>query len=122
MKIRLLKKVRQAILNEPKQFGMNSWFGSGVCGTTACIGGWAIILSGKFESPFAAVKASGYRTLHSPETAECLGLSTQQASRLFYVSSWPERYQYGNQSSSAKSRARNAAARINLFIRTKGKS
>lgn len=55
MNIKLLNKVKKAILKEPRAFHMSSWHETweegdredGWCGTSHCIGGWAQVLSGK---------------------------------------------------------------------------
>ena len=63
MNTRLLRKIQKHILAEPKRFDMTDWVMRGKpgslleageqeievpkCGTVACIGGWACLLSGK---------------------------------------------------------------------------
>lgn len=93
MNIELLKKVKQAILDNPEHFDMSTFFdgceGSnyeddpkllGKCGTTACIAGWAIHLSGcpitdlDFEHDLGK---------------DLLGLTEDQAQSLFYEDGWP---------------------------------
>jgi hypothetical protein len=43
----LRKQVLHAAEAEPARFAMNAWEGESECGTTYCLGGWAITLSGQ---------------------------------------------------------------------------
>jgi len=50
-----------------------------------------------------------------------LDITYEQGQRLFYVSAWPNKFGDKFQDSGKKQDARIAAARIEHFIRTKGK-
>lgn len=109
MNTRLLHKVQKAILAEPRQFNMDTWFSyfdcegkpPPGCGTAACIGGWAIALSKNL-------------------TPRVLGLTVGQADRLFVKYLWPTAYRTRRAERTAKQYARNAAKRIDHFIKTEG--
>lgn len=67
-----IKMVRDAILNDPKNFDMSEWAGKpaedgGECGTACCIGGWVNILFPDRKGGFVN------------HTAESFGISTQQS-------------------------------------------
>lgn len=88
MNIELLKKVKQAILDNPEHFDMSSFFDGcdddpkllGKCNTTACIAGWAIHLSG---CPVTELD------LEHDLGRDLLGLTEDQANTLFYEDYWP---------------------------------
>lgn len=126
MNIRLLRKIAKAIqVPENKgQFSMDYWHrfkGKGEeeevgvlcslpeekrisCNTTHCIAGWAQVLDPK-------------RNCHEYaeyDAQQLLGLTNDQASRLFYADAWPKGFG-GWRATRAQ-----AAARIERFIQTKG--
>lgn len=116
MNTRLLRKVQRKILAEPKQFQMRTWFTSDLdhkipnCGTAACIGGWALVLSRK-------AKPSALQLIPSPFELirEALNLPYWQASLLCVFRQWPVKFQrYGEDN------AKQAARRIEHFIKTGG--
>ena len=126
MNTRLLRKVQKAILDHPDQFCMDRWFSdcnsvdqpAGGCGTAACIGGWAVFLSSKkqklsfYDDDFDAYGLA----------RRALGLSVPQGGRLFSVGSWPAKFNKSFHSALTISHAAAvAAARIDHFIKTKGK-
>lgn len=43
--VKLLRKVRAAILRYPEKVDMNDWIDEPRCGTAACIGGWCCIIA-----------------------------------------------------------------------------
>lgn len=124
MNVRLLRKIQGHILEEPKRFIMADVIdraqpGERVedyglewampkCGTTACIAGWALLLSNSYSYD-----------MH--QAAGLLGLEYDASDTLFYVGGWPPNYQ--TQWGAAKTprmRARVAVRRIDHFIKTKG--
>ena len=134
MNTRLLRKVAKHIAEEPRRFQMGTWYQSASmqdqvveystkssanthdfpqCGTAACIGGWACILSGvtrKSVLDDAEAKAK-----------KLLNLDSDSAFSLFSVRAWPSRFR--DRYLSAKNpaaRVRVAVARIEHFIKTKG--
>ncbi len=122
MNVRLLRRVQRAILKHPDQFNMRWWFHAldatgrpaGGCGTAACIGGWALALSKKL-TPMQASR----HDLHSSDYANLLGLTPDQADRLFIDDEWPAKYQLF-QCATVKGMARLAARRIDWFIKSNG--
>jgi hypothetical protein len=121
MNVKLLREIAKVIQEKPKQFSLASWHKSktdgvqGVlcnlpkakqvaCGTTHCIAGWAQVLAPDRDCTVPA-RADGQRVL---------GLSNEQANRLFFGEYWPKGYG-GYRTNAAK-----AAARIEHFIRTNG--
>jgi hypothetical protein len=110
MNVKLLRKIKKHILAYPKTFAMSFWqeprrvSESRPCGTAACIGGWAKLLTKD-------------RKLTA---ADALGLSHQGAWLLFNMHRWPSRFQTKAKEETAAF-ARNAAARIDHFIATDGR-
>jgi len=103
LNVALLEKIRDHILAEPNGFYMQDW----ECGTTCCIGGWAVKLSGQEWN----------RRTTEPENL--LGLSNwKQELSLFYTTNWPKKYEkaYDN-AKTPKGRARAGANYINYFIK-----
>lgn len=108
MNATLLLKVKDRILREPENFAMRSW----QCGTTACIGGWACLLSSKF----AMYRGDDYET----DAIAALGITEDDAGKLFFVDHWPEdlRRKYWH-ATSKKEEAQVAAERIDRFLAEK---
>jgi hypothetical protein len=125
MNTELLQKIKQKIIENPKDLEMGVW----VCDSQACIAGWAGKLSGvpfpdstyqhlvlaeaDFEQEFKiSAKMKG---------AELLDLTEEQASRLFLLQNWPDtdRIAYNN-SESPQCKVRATCARIDRFISTDG--
>lgn len=111
MNVPLLRKVQEQVRNEPLSFMMQDWGrkntyqpGDGTvekakanaCGTTACIGGWATILKNpSFLKPFKEDSSKHNDFLILMDSAEdkaqrYLGLSDEQAHKLFFTCEWPE--------------------------------
>jgi len=106
MNVELLLKVKERILMHPNQYDMQYfhyppredpryWN----CATTHCIGGWAEVI------------------MDDTDTAEkLLNLSEEQATRLFHVDCWPERFFTEDRWTNTLV----AADRIDFFILTEG--
>jgi hypothetical protein len=129
MNVKLLRKVKKHILEEPKRFIMGDWVVRkeypdqqlfdddgkprtfAKCGTAACIAGWTMLLS-KVDPD----KVDSY----SGAASKLLGLK-ERFSPLFYTDQWPAKYEdaYVNAKTPA-GRARVAARRIEHFIKTNG--
>lgn len=134
MNVKLLQKVKQAILDHPKQFEMDRWFQdslrfglkgynvkpAGGCGTAACIGGWAQHLSfGK--STLAETKLKTFYEI-APDAYKLLKLSSDTGQRLFVQGEWPTPFRTDYiKAKTPLQRAKAAAARIDHFIATKGR-
>ena len=130
MNVELLTRVKEAILREPKQFYMGSWFANDSsyyihyeipnCGTTACIGGWAVVLGKGFHNPREADEAIGSRIGREPETQ--LQLTPEEGNRLFFSEHWPEQFRIAfDTAETPEQRAQIAANRIEHFIKTEGR-
>lgn len=125
MNVKLLRKIQRHILAEPRRYNQNLWReevdpaddNHPACGTIACIGGWANVLTGH------GAGSSG--SWWQAQTA--LGLTCEQAGRLFDSVSaipddmWPRKFAraYTN-ARRPLTRARIAVRRIDHFIKTKG--
>lgn len=119
----LLTRIADHIEGHPREFEMNEWDGKArrgnwftnflriaPCDTTHCIAGLACVLEG----------ASMERSI--PATAQkILGLTYEQADRLFYVTSWPEPFHCDySEPKYFASNAWVASQRIRHFIATNG--
>ena len=119
MNVRLLRKVKKHILEEPRRFQMDGYVHRGRpgsmfedlglrykvpdCGTVACIAGWAQCLSGGDSSPMEALGLHGYED------------------RLFFMWNWPMNLRKRFYAAKTmRTRAKIAAERIEHFIKTKG--
>lgn len=110
-------KIRERIRAEPQNFEMESWFEGPEhgCGTTACIGGWAIIESAPpsaetrrwrwedFEAaaiaiaPSMATVANGFMLYNNhiqSAAAKLLGISEDEAEILFNAGNWPRKFSF----------------------------
>ncbi len=105
LNVNLLLKVADTIAKHPQAFDMGDWD----CGTTACIAGWALRLSGKRYG------LSKDGMFSSADAASALGLKQGDALKLFFRINWPatfcnERY--------LADKISVTIARIHHFIRT----
>lgn len=127
LNVKLLRKIQKHILAEPKRFIMGWWNEKSSpgeplndfemcstipkCGTAACIGGWALILSGENPDLMRSVsKAAG----------ALLGIENDAANRLFDSYAWPNRFRRFRELKSPAARVKVAVARIDHFIKTNG--
>jgi hypothetical protein len=132
LNVRLLRRVQKHIEAEPRRMKMKLWLDRNPferersalppCGTTACIAGWALILSGKHLRREVNYLAQGQKIL---------GLTRDEAGNLFVVENWPENFRrkYNTDSESLlasmvpakdiRKNARVAVARIEHFIKTR---
>lgn len=120
----LLKKIRDQIKAEPRQFNIHDWFSGKLpngstpanCGTAACIAGWSLALAtGQNPAKADKMPVGVYRF-----GKIVLGLNDDQAKRLFFEGLWPKRYQ-SSKRTIIEERARLAVNRINHFIKTEGR-
>ena len=138
MNIELLRAVKRIILERPSQFNMDWWFSSadstgmpaGGCGTAACIGGWAYVLTKRPKSKSlkglldASIYSSIYRNntvMNNGDFKLLLGLTLEQSERLFAETEWPKRFRSRCVPGDARKNAKLAADRIEHFIKTKGR-
>lgn len=131
MNVKLLRKVKKHILEEPRRFAMGTWLKKytpgtlidepdseafvtrrvPACGTVGCIAGWTVDLTGG-KSNRAAFESTARRRLE---------ISPTKSTRLFYTYAWPQKFldRYLN-ANTKQTRAKIAAERIEHFISTKG--
>ncbi len=109
MNVALLTRVRDKILESPEGFDMGNWSQRTECGTTHCIGGLVMLLSGL--PPLTNV----FRT-----AADLLGIDNEEARSLFFAEIWPTCFISGYSGGEPVVPAHLAAARINFFIATNG--
>ena len=128
MNTKLLRKIQNHILAEPKRLDMGIFIvrkenhrklevqllhDYPKCGTVGCIAGWAVTLSTKEKVPYGKIQA---------RAAALLDITEPQAERLFYETFWPAKFQEQLENSDEQTRAhaRATSARIDHFIKTKG--
>lgn len=128
LNVRLLRRVKKAILKEPSQFVMGDWFVcDGTegrhdierkiknCGTAACIAGWTVALTVK-KNPKEAREAAALDGGVVRIAANSLGLGPDW-DNLFYIDCWPEKFQrQWYKAKTLKGRASIAARRIEDYI------
>ncbi len=95
---KLYNSVIEHILEEPKRINMNSWALNPdlvdedmrpQCNTVGCFAGWAYFLSEKVKDG----ELHRVDSMNIEDTAQAaLGLTVEQAGRLFYPSSWPRQW------------------------------
>lgn len=131
---RLLKKVRDTILEKPNQLNMEQWFDADYgaiaqspledCGTTACIAGWVCTLKGWAPAGEWVVVSRGGagQGPRDPQSlaAELLGgLSPNDSTTLFYLKFWPPKFSRAYaRATTPRGRAAATARRIDHFIAT----
>lgn len=89
----LMLKIREKITNEPDSYDQDVWIETSACGTTACIAGWACILSDKVLEWDAEPEGIPYvfmkdgRNLRIDDAAtEVLDIPKSYAEMWFYAS------------------------------------
>ena len=133
MNVKLLCEIKREILKRPTQFNMDWWFqdtsaigkAAGGCGIAACIGGWAIAIARTPNRKRVRLDEAHEASSGSPSSDQIrarmlLGLTQEQSNRLFNKHLWPVRYRL-NRAKSINGMVRRAVARINMFIKTKGR-
>ena len=121
MNIPLLRKVQTAITMEPSMFDMDNFFGSSEespCGTTCCIGGWAVTLAHTVH--INPVEGRRYRETLSCSCGEQarldLDLTQSQADELFYLNWGDEFIERYDKAKTPQDRAEVAYHYIDYFI------
>lgn len=133
MKTKMLRKVQEFLLAEPRQFDMNNWIRSPrlvnvlempPCGTVCCVAGAAYVIDK--NKPLDKVRNDLIKTLSTyrveTEAKRILGLTEAQATRLFYKSGWPARFRRAYEKAKTPAeRVQAGVKRIDYFIKTRGK-
>jgi len=113
--VRLLRRIQKQILKEPRQFIMSRYFAHSQripnCNTAACIAGWAIALKEGITPKAAANSFVPYS-----DGQDALGLTINQAERLFLPANWPNRFLL-----KPSHDPHQAVARIEAFIKSNGR-
>lgn len=133
MNTKLLRKVQAHILEEPKRLHMGNWVRwtnksdkeKPACGTVGCIAGWSVLLTSRQGKTFRQ-KVSALMGDEKPDVEtlaiQRLKLTRPQCYRLFYQASWPQLEKEAfDLAQSATARAVITAARIDLFIKSRGR-
>lgn len=129
MNVELLKQVATKLrrMRHKKHFNMHEWAQQTSCGTAACIAGHTLMLQGAKPVKFVPTWGSrgaltslfltknGKEVFASEAATTALGLTAEQADRLFYAENWPHGFAKG------RTDPKVAAARIDHFIATKGR-
>lgn len=134
----LLRQVQAQILDEPRRFDMDQWFNTNDCNTAACICGWSAAIHYGVDSLEAVCAKTGIDArpviagwsqidYHGglklmARVTEILGISGEQAQRLFFDDRWPTPFKraWMEYFSNMAARAEVASARIDYFIATNG--
>src|SRR5882672_4453118 len=138
MNIKLLEKVKAAILAEPRRINMDHWLTKKIdtdqdvwldakpkhseppCGTVGCIAGWTVVLAKRQREVKRRGAAVGDVFAIETIAGEVLDLASSRA--LFYPNSWPEQFRLRlvAQRHGTKAYATVVADRIDFFIKTNG--
>lgn len=115
MNVRLLRKVKKHILEEPRRFQMSEGLRFADEGTVGCIAGWTCVLGDRKVDWSERTDWTDVR-----DRARAL-IGIENHTVLFRVSCWPEPFstRYVN-AKTTRTRAKIAAERIEHFIKTKG--
>ena len=115
MNVKLLRRIQRWLmrLRHPEHFDMNSFGEKGNCGTSYCIAGKALQLKGYELGEGDFYSPKGKRVRIEDTAASLLGLTLDEASRLFYQSNWPPEFR-GDRT------PQEAVRRIEHFIETEG--
>lgn len=92
------------------------------CGTTACIGGWAVALNPPGKNEEDPEKGYHFALFVYDRAIDLLQITEEQAEALFHAEQWPDPFcgqYYGADTPEARAKA--AVARIGHFIATEGK-
>jgi hypothetical protein len=131
--VKLLKRVRQHILDDPARLEMSEWAQHSdrtPCGTVGCIAGWATILTKVPNLKKLPKLYFDVNPTHLKNTIEvssftgmiALKLPSEQADKLFYLHNWPRRFHLAfSRADSREEKAEVTADRIANFIITDGK-
>jgi hypothetical protein len=86
MNLQKLKLVRDAIYEHKHLFQMEDWFRRELCGTAACIAGWALTVGNGADMPPQEVEWVGDLSKHAGDFLE---IEPHAEYNLFYLRWWP---------------------------------
>jgi hypothetical protein len=123
LNIKLLEKVKKAILKHPDNVDMNMWVSHGddeaPCGTAGCIAGWTIAKASlKKLRKIRVSKNQSWGDRIQERAAKLLGINQDESENLFVPDFWPvglwNRY---IEASTRKRASKIVAKRIDEFIK-----
>lgn len=149
MNVKVLRQIQKRLIKQSQdqkhcRFNMNHFIQSTplafrtteqpVCGTQACIAGETLILAGKAKYSrklksyvFPETHGNGIASTEHKTAQKILGLTNEEANRLFYFAGWQNSIGWPNDLAAAYQNAESGmesaligAARIERFIRTEG--
>ncbi len=110
LNIDLLEKVKQKIAENPYNFAMQDF----KCGTTCCIGGWAVVLSNRYNG----VTDDEDLYFHwAHEARKVLNINRSQSDQLFHLQYWPDKFRVEYNEGSRTQKAQTTCDRIDFFIK-----
>lgn len=136
MNVELLRQVQAKIREHPEHFDMETVFADAYgdeeepfrseqellsgCGTTACIAGWAFLLSPPAPGFWEDMLMDEWGEAVLGYAAHALGLDWETARTIFYPWNWPEQFKAQYESSETPV-SELACERIEHFIATEGR-
>lgn len=131
MNVKLLRKIKKHILEEPRRFLMRTFMvrksevvgktfnGDSYqripfakCGTAACIGGWAVLLSDGMDAPIDCVRE---------RANQLLGLSPNDMhNEVYEVNYWPEEFSSAYREAKTQRARATVAAKFIDYLTKKG--
>ncbi len=123
MNTKLLNKVANAILDEPRMFDMGAWVNQNAnspCGTTACIAGFAVAIDRKYKR-LRSLQILDSRDLIEDVAMKTLDIGSVARHRLFHRPNWPGIFKDASFAAKSREEAADIAFwRIQHFIATEG--
>ena len=142
MNVALLRKIQKLFREKPSKALMDSYielkdqykdkFEPGeeinFCTTHLCVAGTALVLSGKaklqwteYYVQFMSAKTGNQICDYFNAARKVLGIGVNQAHHLFYEEEWPAQFQSDKNTTGSRHLAKMMVARIEHFIKTKGR-
>lgn len=126
MNIDLLMQVCDRIAKHPEGFDMDYWGHKTECGTTFCIAGWALVLSGQQPARYLVNYLGGMTVQNfgasgeqpGVEASALLRLTECEGNKLFLLDNWPQAFRQAlDMADSHEQAAEVVIRRIHHFIR-----
>lgn len=92
----LIRELQQQILNDPEHFDMETWGEhDDLCGVVCCMAGRVVLMTGgQITKDKEFFDRSGWQIfMPSAFAVDQLGISVEEAQRLFHPGSWPKNEQ-----------------------------
>jgi hypothetical protein len=123
MNIKLLEKVANAILDEPRKFDMGSWAKPSdlsPCGTACCIAGHAVAIGMALPSLQQVDVMDDNDMFAVARNARAL-IGSSDLGNLFHLDDWPIEFRHAYWSATREERGEVGFWRIQHFIATEGR-